>query len=405
MVSSWAVFADLSWEECFSGFSGDTVWLLMGVFLVAYALEQTGLLKRITHKVMGAFKPTYNGQILALLVSGSLVAPLVPSTMAKTVFGGSVSRRIADEMGYESCSRGRTGLFLAGFSGYGATVPAFLSASALTYMMRGLLPAEYAAEVTWLSWATAMFPWLIIFVVLTYLAITLLYRPKGEEAESLAPISSKEERPAPMSKAERTVAVIGLSCMALWAAESVVGIPSAAVALLGAAALFLTGVLSPADFSKAVPWGLFVFVGCVLGLGKRFTDMGLSALLTSVLAPVIGLASTAPMAVVLLYLTVALSTFVIASQAVPIAVFMAIMPGLLAPLGFSPFIVGVMILMACNCYFVNYQNLSYIAVLEHTKGAVRQKDVLPAALSHVVISITGCLLCLPYWAFLGYVTL
>ena len=411
------IFTGLPWERCFSGFSGDTVWLVIGVFLIASALQTTGLLSRITRKVMSLFKPTYGGQVLALLISGSLIAPLVPSSTAKTVFGSSAASEVADEMGYDAFSRGRTGLFVASFSGYGATVPAFLSASGLTYIMRGMLPAEHAAEVTWISWAAAMLPWLLVFLALSYFAINALYRPKEEGAAFQIGANEKTRvyagtkepadlaaRGSAMSRDEKIVAVIIASCILLWAAESLVGIPAAAVALAGAAILFLSGVLAPSDFSKAVPWGLVVFIGCVLSLGQRFTDMGLSALLSSAIAPVMGLATSTPAAVLLLYLVVSLSTFVIASQAVPIAVFTSIMPGLLAPMGLSPFIVGVMVLMACNCYFVTYQNLSYIAALENVGDKIRQRDVLPAAFTHVLISATGCLLCLPYWSLLGYIT-
>ncbi|HHX58966.1 MAG TPA: sodium:calcium symporter, partial [Candidatus Moranbacteria bacterium] len=140
MCAAWAGSGIVSFGTAFAQFSSEIWFLLVAALTLGVAVSGSGLLNRISLKVMQLFPATFRGQTAALVVAGNLIAPLIPSVTAKSAMAAPLAGGIGARMGYESGSRGAAGLFGAMFLGFGVTGPAFLSASFMCYTIKGLLP-------------------------------------------------------------------------------------------------------------------------------------------------------------------------------------------------------------------------------------------------------------------------
>ncbi len=176
MVCSWPLFGACSVETAFHSFSSATLWMIIGAFMIAAAVNKTGLLRRIALHLMTLFPPRFSAQIAALIAAGTICAPLIPSASAKAALGASMAYNISGALDYAPGSKSRTALFMASWIGFVASTPAFLTGSAFSYIIMGYMPPEIQTELTWSAWFLALAPWLIIFLTLMYFGILVLYR-------------------------------------------------------------------------------------------------------------------------------------------------------------------------------------------------------------------------------------
>jgi DASS family divalent anion:Na+ symporter len=83
MCTCFALFGVATIPQAFNAYSGSTWWLIIGVLGIGVAVNNCGLLKRLSFYSMKLFPPTYSGMIFSLLGVGTLFSPLMPSTTAK----------------------------------------------------------------------------------------------------------------------------------------------------------------------------------------------------------------------------------------------------------------------------------------------------------------------------------
>lgn len=403
MVVSWVLFGATEAPVAFASFAGSNVWLVVGVLILAAAVNKTGLLKRVALKILNLFPAKYSAQLVAMMCTGTVCSPLIPSSTAKAVLGSSLALSTADAMGYSAQSKERTGIFMAAWLGFGCTVPAFLTGSTFSYIVKGYMPSEVQEIMTWGNWFIAMIPWLVIFLVLMYIALVFLYRPKDEKPMDKSAIADMARSLGKMSREEIIAAAVLGCCLVLWIFEGRLGVSATVTALLGAIVLVVAGVLTPKDVQSNVPWTLIIFIGCVFCLGSRFTDMGISAWVAALLSPVLSNVQSAFLLIPALFVFVYVVRFFIASQAVVISLGIAVMAPIMGLLGVSPFVVGLMVYMGVNVWFTLYQNTTYLAAYGAMNGTVSQAQAVKACWAYAAVMIVASLVSFPYWQFLGYI--
>ena len=91
---------------------------MVGAFGLGSIAGKTGLLRRISLWVLSLFPPTFNGQVLGLLASGTVIGPLVPSMNAKAALSSPISLAISDSLGVERKSPAASGLLGACYGGF-----------------------------------------------------------------------------------------------------------------------------------------------------------------------------------------------------------------------------------------------------------------------------------------------
>ncbi len=407
MCGAWSVFDIVPFGTAFGGFSNATIWLLIGAFGMAAAVGKCGLLTRISLYLMSLFPLTFKGQTLALMVTGTLLTPLIPSGSAKIAVLAPFAAAVSDSMGYQRKSQGAGGIFAAMFLSLGCIHPLFLSGSFMCYSVVGLLPKDIQSQITWTTWFLNALPWGITVLVLGYLAILFLYKP--EEEKRLAATMIKDQRAAlgPMSKNEKFVAVVLIVTLLLWMTEVLHGINATITAIAALAALIGYNVIDRNSFKSSIAWDAIMFIGCIFAVSGVFSALKITGWIGKVLGPQVAplLAGNLYLFLAVLCVIIYLVRFVLASQLAVITIFTLLLTPLALKEGISPWIMGFASFVAINVWILMYQNAQYLVAFFGAAGGemVSHRQMVKLCVAYMIISVIGLLISIPVWKLTGMI--
>lgn len=404
MLLLWVVLGRIPFTSAFSAYSGSTVWLVIGAFCLAATVTKTGLFNRITLGLFRVFSPAFSQQILAMLLVGTLCAPLIPSAAAKAVLGATLAQKSADAMCYPPHSKERCGLFMAAFIGFCITTPAFMSGSVFTYSLLGVLSDEARTNVSWLSWLVAMLPWLLILLATSYVFICLTATPK-KGTYSITRGYAKEEfaKLGKMSSAEKKSALLLAAAVLLWISENILKIDACATAMGVTVLCFALKLLDNKEISTAVPWALVLHIGGVVALGSILPIVGLDKWIQGLMTPVFENVATPVTAILTIFLLVLLARVVMVSQNAVVVMMVALLPPLLSAAGMGEWAIGLVVLATETCWILPFQNTVFISALSCTEGTLAHKQTIKYSLWYELFSLLAFLISIRYWRFLGLI--
>lgn len=386
----------------FSAYSGSVVWIVVPALAIGVALSMTGLLRRVVLKILSMFRGTWNSQVLAFLVAGNLVNPLIPSATAKIAIASPLVHTYSQEMGLTDKTKPAAGMFSAMWSSFGAAGPFFLTGTTMCFTMIGLLPEEYRGAWNFLHWLSAVWPWGIVWFIFSYVFIRLLFAPKEEKPLSAEFLKEQYNALGKMSRNEKIAAVVLVVCLIMWVSESWHGISAALVALLGMLVLLSTGVLDRLSFRSKVAWDAVVFIACNTGLGSVFSATGITKWVGdtfgSYLEP---LFNNIFLLIVVSIIVITLLRFIFVSQTALMTIFTVACAPFAINAGMDPFIPGIICLTIVNVWNVTYHNTTMITAMTASGNMAEFSDVRKMSLVYILACIVGMMACIPMWKILG----
>ena len=175
MAVLFVVVAGISVGATFSTFASSTWWLLLSAFTLGVGMKTSGLMRRIALAIVRKFPRTFRCQIIAQLVTGTVLGPLIPSLAVKGAMLAPLAMSIGDELGYERQGKRATGLFAAMLVGIRTVAPTIVSASVTGYALMATLPVDVQEQFNMASWFVAALPWLVVVLALNYFLIMGMY--------------------------------------------------------------------------------------------------------------------------------------------------------------------------------------------------------------------------------------
>ncbi len=180
MAVLFVVVAGISVGATFSTFASSTWWLLLSAFTLGVGMKTSGLMRRIALAIVRKFPRTFRCQVIAQLVTGTVLGPLIPSLAVKGAMLAPLAMSIGDELGYERQGKRATGLFAAMLVGIRTVAPTIVSASVTGYALMATLPADVQEQFNMASWFVAALPWLVVVLTLNYFLIMGMYGRGGK---------------------------------------------------------------------------------------------------------------------------------------------------------------------------------------------------------------------------------
>lgn len=406
MCCTWVLMGIVPFTTAFNSFSGTTVWLLIAAMGIGAAVTKSGLLARVALCIMRICPPTFKGQVLALLGSGVVIGPFIPSTIAKVSIVGAMATDIGGKLGFENRSKGMSGLWSAMYAGYTLLSQAVLSASFFSYIIMGLLPKDVQAQFSWFFWLRAMLPWLIICTIASYFAICLLYKPQNAPTLSKEDVSAMLDKLGPMSWDEKITLGVLLVCIVLWVLERTLNIPAAVTAVLGMSALLALGVITPKDYNQRINWSIIAFMGGAINLATAITTVGIDSWLGNTFGGTMAGLISNPYLFVFVIATVALlSRFIIVDMTTDYTLFTVILTPFCLAAGVSPWVAAMAAYCVVYPYFTKYQNINYLAAFNSAGGdeKLEHSMLVPFCLVFHIVSILALTASVPYWQMLGLI--
>lgn len=396
-ISLLVMFKYVNMATAFNAYTGSTLWMMFGGLCLALACDKTGFLKRVAFFLMKIFPASYRGQIAALLIIGTILQPLIPSTAPKCIIGIMMAMSVADNMGYDKLSKGRTGLFVAAWVGFGLTAPAFITSS--NTIANANAAAENAGTVwTVAEWTVNSIPWLLIMVVGGFFLIPILY-PADKSKLTKEFMNEQYKALGSMDKNEIVTAVAMLFAVIGWFSSFT---NASIVGLFAAAILFVGGALDAKTDLNKVDWKLLTYVGGVLCMSSTFSKTGLNKVLSTALTPVIEALPNRFALFAICFIMIIGVRFVLLSQSFCASFFSMTLAPLFVAMGMHPSIAAFFVCATQQVFILSFQMTAYVPLLGVTNGGVEHGPVVKYAFAYQALSIIGIVLCCFLWMGRGF---
>ena len=454
MAVLFVVVAGISVGATFSTFASSTWWLLLSAFTLGVGMKTSGLMRRIALAIVRKFPRTFRCQVIAQLVTGTVLGPLIPSLAVKGAMLAPLAMSIGDELGYERQGKRATGLFAAMLVGIRTVAPTIVSASVTGYALMATLPADVQEQFNMASWFVAALPWLVVVLALNYFLIMGMYGrgektgsssetvgapgnaqsleqsslccgtrfvgaaecadSRRDEAESSAVESSRggtdlndnqtiPDGLGPLSAVEKRMLAIILMTVVLWATEPFHHISAMAVGLAALVFMFVLKVIDVPAFKSGVNWTSLLFIGIALGLGSVFAEAGLNDWVMQTCGPAFQALAGNPYLLVLgIGVITVVLRFLIVSEVAYLNLLMAFLVPMAASVGVNPWALGFSAYALVIAWFAKYQSPIYLAAFYAVDGKMAKHSELAKYCGvYLATCLAGLVVCVPYWQWMG----
>ncbi|HET9001808.1 MAG TPA: SLC13 family permease [bacterium] len=404
MVTAWGLTGLVPLGQALAGFTSSSYIVALSALGLAAAMSRSGLLYRVALRLLRTFPPSYSGQVLALLVGGALVTPLMPLSIARVAAIAPLAQELAHGLGYPPRSRGSAGLAFAGILGYAAFSSVFFTGLAMNFYVFALMPAADRAQFSWSVWFLGAAPAGLILFLGCAAMLLVGFRPT--ESPRIAPAALERQRRVlgPLASSE-LVTIIALAVLLLGlVAQPTLRIDSAWVAAT-ALIIGLTGeVLNRESFRNSIEWGFLALFGVLLGTGGVLHGVGIDGWIANLLVPLVRSVGSPAALVMLLALAIVAARLALPWIPATLLLSLALVPA--APrLGLAPWIAGFVVLVTANAWLNPRQSDYCRLVRDATEGEMfTERHARLAGVGLTVLTLLALAVSLPYWKFLGILT-
>lgn len=288
-----AITQALPIQSGFAGYGESVVWLVVGAFLIAGAVQATGLGRRIALTLVSRLGGSLLGLGYAICGAELLLGPVVPSNTAR---GGGILSPIVDSLARalgghpltaDRLSReqpeDQAGAWLVLVAAHANLVTAamFLTGMAANPLVAKAAQDVLGVELSWGAWALgAIVPGLVSLALLPPL-LRVLLRLRASDADTAAArdVARRElDALGPWSRHERVLAAVFVGLLLLWSSKPLHGMGTTLVAWIGVSSLLLSGVRSWQDVtSDSRAWDTLVWLGGLLAMANGLRETGVVA--------------------------------------------------------------------------------------------------------------------------------
>jgi sodium-dependent dicarboxylate transporter 2/3/5 len=348
--------------EAAAPYANPIIFLFLGGFLIAMAMERSELHRRIALEILSRAgsrpAPLIGGfmgatALLSMWVSNSAVALMM------LPIGLSVIRFVDRD----AEGRSRFGLALMLAIAYGASIGGLgtLVGTPPNAFLAGFLGEAYGIELGFGEWMRLGIPLVAVALPLVFLVLTRVsVRVGSGEIEGVAGLIRRElESLGPSTAAQRRVAIVFALAAVLWIgrpffASWVPGLSDAGIAVGCGVLLFLLPSgdgdrLLDWETAERLPWGVLVLFGGGLSLASAIDRTELNVWLGGLAA---GLADWPPIVFLALVTAVVVLLTELTSNTATAAAFLPVLGAAAVEIGWDPRLLTVPAALAASCAFM-----------------------------------------------------
>ena len=346
-------------------FANPVIYLFMGGFLIAAALQRCGLHRRIAlgivrfggaspRQLVGSFMVAT--AFISMWVSNTAtVAMLLP--MALSVLD------LAEESAGNASPVHLAPALLLGLA-YGANIGGLgtLIGTPPNALLAGFMSETYNLTIGFVQWMMVGVPLVIISLPIAWLLLTRVLHPVGGAplAGGRDALMSQARSLGALSRAEWTVGIVTAMTAAAWLTQPLIarlapGISDAGIAIAGALLLFLLPIDRQGEraltweAAERLPWGVLVLFGGGLSLANGIQETGLATWIGDSMSAI---GAWPSILVVILVTTVIIFLTELTSNTATAAAFLPVVSSLAVAVGAHPLLLAVPTALGASCAFM-----------------------------------------------------
>ena len=398
----------VSIEEAFALFGNQAVFFVMGVFLVASIMLQTGLSARLAlvglRRVSDSEEKLCNGVLFlswilcSFLVSHAVAALLLPMILGllrelNLSHNSRFAKRILLSMAWGTVCGSNLGLL--------SSARASLSLELFENYREGM-QENIPESIGILDFTLAAFPLSFLSVILSGIVLHRLFPAEGVDLQkAIHSLDVQIQQKGDWSKQEKRTAILVLFMIAtmMVAGAKWLGI----IALLFCGAFFALQLLRWEEAEKYVNWGVVLLYGGAIAVGSAVHTTGAANWMMSSMIPT-NITDVSPLLVLLLMGGIATFCTELVSNSAVIAILLPVGLALCEPMGINPRSIAVLAPVCAGFAFVLPTSTPALAMVFGV-GYLRTRD----SIWGVCISIGTLILFLMvahfWWPIIGFSTM
>lgn len=356
----------LSLEATTAAYGDKYVFLFLGGFLLALALEKTGLHKRFSLHMVLLTGNDARSIILGFMLASAFISMWISNT-ATTLMMFPLAQAISGLFGADAKETAIRNFRICLFLGiaYASSIGgmATLIGTPPNAAAAGILEKSFGEEIGFLRWMQWGLPFATLLLLSGYWVLTRWSFPirMGRFERGTAFIRSELEAMGPIQTAEHRVLWVFACAVSLWLGEALFRsfLPSwpfgdVWVSMAAGVSLFLIpdrkgAMLLEWNDTSRLPWGILLMFGGGLALALAFRESGTLAMLTHALKQF----SSLPADTYLILLSgVGLLLTAFMSNLAMVTLFVPIVGALALDLGISPVLFAIPVTLSASCDFM-----------------------------------------------------
>jgi sodium-dependent dicarboxylate transporter 2/3/5 len=385
-------------SQAFRFFASDSVFFIMGVFILAAALLKSGLSTRIALHLLKRGSESPKRLIFQVMLTAALLS-FIMSEHAVAAMMFPVLLVIVKRLGitHTKSSYART-LFLAMAWGCVIGGIATMLGGARVPLAVGILQENTGQTITFLEWTQAMIPLVVALFVFCYFLLTRYFKIDVDTVSDADSAIEEQIRDCGrLVMEEKFLGLLIVGAVAGWIfAGPLLGM--ATISILAVVFLFMFRVVEWRDLQEKMEWGVILMYGGAIAISAILSDKG-AALWFADTYVVPHLGTPWMLIVVLSIITIILTEAM--SNAAVVAVLLPIGITVAEKFELAPSVVVYAVASASGLAFGLPMSTPSIAIA-YSSGYLKLKEVaVPATIMAAVSWIGLMLMAKFYWPLLG----
>lgn len=358
-----------------SAYGSDTIFLFMGGFVIALAMEKWDLHKRIALNIIAMIGTNMDRIILGFMVATGFLSMWISNTataMMMVPIGLAIIYQISEALAdkpeidtsKENFAFGKALMLGIAYSASLGGIATLIGTPPNT-LLAGAINDIYGYDLSFAKWMLFGVPLAWIFIIFTWLYLTKIAFPlkikKMPGGKSM--INNEKKKLGLASYEEKVVFVIFILAALAWISRTFIlntfvneNIEDATIAIVAALVLFIIpsknvkgGHLMDWDTAMKLPWGILLLFGGGLSIAAGFTESGLSEWIGGQLS---GLQGMNILIVITVVTTLVIFLTEITSNTATASMMFPIMASLALALDIHPLGVMVAAAVSASCAFM-----------------------------------------------------
>ena len=390
--------------EAAAPYSSPIVYLFMGGFVIALAMEKWNLHKRIALSIIKITGTNANGIILGFMLATALLSMWISNTATAVMMlpiASSVIGIFLKEKKKLTINQQNFALSIMIGIAYAANIGgvATLVGTPPNVVFRGFMENTYQFEVPFAQWMLIGFPFATVLLTITFFVLVNVMFPNklGKFEGSAKIVEDEYKKLGKMSGQEKQVSVIFFLTAFFWVFRtqiqpffSVIELSDPSIAMFFALVVFFV----PFDFKKGLfllkwkdteklPWGILLLFGGGLSMAGAMQKTGIIDLIGSSIAENNTLSN---FAIVSILIAVMLFMTEVMSNVALVTILLPVVGGIAQGLGIQPLFVAIPVTIASSCAFMLPMATPPNAIV-FASGHIKVSDMVRAGVVLNIISI------------------